>query len=150
MADLNVKFFISDNDEEEKEEEKVPSLKFYSARLVYYINLNLMFNLHKSAVSTYNCECQKFRGCRKINKIMDYCDYCSLAVKHNPYDYEKDFKIKNIINKHIELIGDFKKYDIDITNKDYRSKVWSPYFYEFSFYRSVFCKSLFIDKKTFY
>ena len=65
MANLNVKFFIDDSYEEEEEKEKVPSLKFYSARLVYYINVNLMFNLHKAAISTYNCECQKFSGCRK-------------------------------------------------------------------------------------
>ena len=148
MANLNVKFFI-DNDEKEKKE-KVPSLKFYAARLVYYINVNLMFNLHKAAISYYNCNCRKFSGCRKPNKIMDYCDYCSLAVKHNPYDYEKDYKIKNIIDKHIEMVKDFKKYNIDITNEDYTSKTWSPYFYEFSFYKSVFCESLFIDKKTFY
>ena len=81
---------------------------------------------------------------------MDYCDYFSLAVKHNPYDYEKDFKIKNLIDKHIELINDFKTYEIDITNEDFESKFWSPYFYKFSFYRSVFCESLFIDNKTFY
>ena len=148
MADLNEKFIISDTGK--REEEKVPSLKFYAARLVYYINVNLMFNLHKAAISTYNCDCQKFSGCRKENKIMDYCDYFSLAVKHNPYDYEKDFKIKNLIDKHIELINDFKTYEIDITNEDFESKFWSPYFYKFSFYRSVFCESLFIDNKTFY
>ena len=146
MASLNEKFFI-DSDEEEKE--KVPSLKFFAARLVYYINVNLMFNLQKAAISTYNCECDKFSG-RKSNEIMDYCDYCSLAIKHDPYNHEKDYKIKNIINKHIEMVADFKKYDINISNEDYRSKTWKPYFYEFSFYKSVFCESLFIDKKTFY
>ena len=148
MANLKVKFFTEDSNEEE--EERVPSLKYYCARLIYYINLNIMYNLHKASTSTYNCECRKFSGCRKKNKLMDYCDYCSLAIKHNPFDYDKDFKIKNLIDKHIELIEDFKKYDIDITNEDYTTKVWSPYFYLFSFYRSVFCDSLFIDKKTFY
>ena len=148
MANLNVKFFTEDSDEEE--EERVPSLKYYCARLIYYINLNIMYNLHKGSTSTYNCECRKFSGCRKKNKLMDYCDYCSLAAKHNPFDYDKDFKIKNLINEHIELIEDFKKYKIDITNEDYTTKMWSPYFYMFWFYRSVFCDSLFIDKKTFY
>ena len=150
MASLNEKFFIDENEEEEEGEEKVPSLKFFAARLVYYINVNLMFNLNKAAISTYYCNCNKYSGCRKPNKIMDYCDYCSLATKHNPYDHEKDYKIKNIINKHIEMVDDFKKYDIDVTNEDFRSKMWSPYFYEFSFYKSVFCDPLFINKKTFY
>ena len=52
-----------------------------------------MFNLQKVATSTYNCECNKFSGCRKSNEIMDYCGYCSLAIKHDPYNHEKDYKI---------------------------------------------------------
>ena len=60
MENSNVKFIT-----EEEEEERVPSLKFYCTRLVYYINLNIMYNLHKAVVYTYNCSCWKFSGCKK-------------------------------------------------------------------------------------
>ena len=146
MENSNIKFITK----KEEKEERVPSLKFYCARLVYYINLNIMYNLHKAVVGNYNCNCWKFSGCAKESGFLDYCNYCSLAIKHNPFDHDKDFKIKNLINKHIELIEDLKKYKIDIENDDYTTKMWSPYFYIFSFYRSVFSDSLFIDKNTFY
>ena len=147
MENTNVKFFT---EKEEEKEERVPSLKFYCARLVYYINLNIMYNLHKAVVFTYNCSCWKFSGCKRENGFLDYCDFCSLNIKHNPFDNEKNFKIKDIINKHIELIEDFKIYNIDIDNDDYTFKTWSPYHFIYSFYDSVFNDSLFINKKTFY
>ena len=56
MENLNVKL-ITKEEEEEEEEERVPSLKCYRARLVYYINLNIMYNLHKAVAFTYNCSC---------------------------------------------------------------------------------------------
>ena len=63
MENSNVKFITKE--EEEEEEERVPSLKFYCARLVYYINLNIMYNLHKVVAYTYNCNCWKFSRCKK-------------------------------------------------------------------------------------
>ena len=100
-----------------------PSLTFLSARLVYYLNLNCMYNLERTVVDTYYCECSKFSGCRKINGIMDYCDICSLSIKHCPYDNEKNYRIKHLIEKYISLINDFKKYNVDIYVGDYTSKI---------------------------
>ena len=107
-----------------KDEEKFPSLKFYSARMVYYINMNTMHNLLKTGCDSWKCCCFKYSGCRKINGVMDYCDYCQLEIKHNPYDNQNYYKIKNLIKKHIDMINDFKKHNIDIYTGDYTFKCW--------------------------
>ena len=126
-----------------------PSLVFLSARLVYYINLNCMYNLEKTVVDTYYCKCLEYSGCRKPNGVMDYCDICSLAIKHCPYDNEKNYRVKDLINKHIELVDDFKKYKPVIYVGDYESKTFEPVFSIWSCYNSV-CNGLFIKQKTFY
>ena len=115
-----------------------PSLVFLSARLVYYINLNCMYNLEKTVVDTYYCQCLKYSGCRKPNGVMDYCDICSLSIKHCPYDNEKNYRVKDLINKHIELVDDFTKYNPDIYVGDYESKTFEAVFSIWSFYNSVF------------
>ena len=143
MENLNEKIFTK----KEEEEEKVPSLKLYSARMVYYINLNTMHILHRTVTNLCYCQCYKFSGCVKKSGFMDYCDMCSLEVKHNSYNHEKNYRIKNLIDKHIELINDFKENEICIHNIDYTFKIWGPYFNEYSFYDSVFQESLFIKKK---
>ena len=105
-------------------EEKFQSLMYLSTCMVYYINLNTMCNLNKTVVDNYYCRCLKYSGCKKINGIMVYCDLCQLNIKHNPnpYDYQNDFKVRNLINKNIELTKDFKNYDVDIYTGDYTFK----------------------------
>ena len=41
-----------------------------------------MLNLQKVATSTYNCECNKFSGCRKSNEIMDVIVLWQLNTIH--------------------------------------------------------------------
>ena len=130
-------------------EKEFPSLLFLLARLVYYINLNTMYNLQKTVVDTYYCRCLEYSGCRKINQVMDYCDLCQLNIKHNPYDNEKDYKVKNLINKNIELTKDIKETNVCIYTGDYESKTFNSVFSIFSFYDSVFNDSLFIKKDIF-
>ena len=131
-------------------EEKFQSLICLSVRVVYYINMSTMCNLNKTVVDNYYCHCLEYSGCKKINGVMDYCDMCQLNVKHNPYHYQNDFKVKNIINKNIELTKDFKKNNVDIYTGDYTFKTWRPFFSEYSFFDSVFKDSLFIKKNTFH
>ena len=121
-----------------------PSLVYLSARLVYYINLNCMYNLEKTVVDNYNCNCHKYSGCRKINGIRDFCDLCSLSIKHCPYDSEKNFKIE----KHLPLVDDFKKHNVEIIVEDYCSKCFDKQL-EWFFYSSVFKLKMFINKKSF-
>ena len=59
---------------------------------MYYINLNCIYNLEKTVVDTYECSCSEFSGCRKINGIRDYCDLCSLSIRHSSYEEEKNTK----------------------------------------------------------
>ena len=146
MESLNEKFFIK----KEEEEEKFPSLKFFAARMIYYLNLNIMYNLHKESLVYFYCECYKYSGCEHKNGLKNYCIRCSMEIKHNPFDYEKNYRIKNLIDKHIELINDFNEHNIDITNHDYVIKLFGPHFNELSFYDTVFKNSLFIKKDSFY
>ena len=53
--------------EEEKEEEKdqkkkFPLLTFLAARLVYYINVNFMYNLRKIQINPFSCLCYQYSG----------------------------------------------------------------------------------------
>ena len=45
---------------EDSTTDNFPSLVFLSARLVYYINLNCMYNLEKTVVDTYYCKCLEY------------------------------------------------------------------------------------------
>ena len=131
---------------EDSTTDNFPSLTFLSTRLVYYINLNSMYNLSKTVVDTYYCKCLKYSGRRKPNGVMDYCDLCSLNIKHDPYDNEKNYKVKDLIKKHIEFVNDVKKYPVHIYVGDYVSK--SRIFDEWSFYNYVY-SNLFLKNKTF-
>ena len=61
---------------------------------------------------------------------------------------KKKYKIKHLIEKHIEMVDDFKKCNINIQNYNYVSKTFNRSS-EFAFYESVF-NGLFIKKETFY
>ena len=124
-----------------------PSLCFLSARVIYYVNVNSMFNLQKAVIDLFLCSCDKYSGCRKPNDVRDYCDICSLNIKHDPYENEKRYKIEHLIKKHTEMVNDFNKYNVNIKNDDYTFKTFNP-LSEFSFYESVF-NGLFTKKDTF-
>ena len=57
-----------------------PSLVYLSSRMVYYINLNCIHNLERTAIDCWECDCDQFSGCRKANGIRDYCDLCLLSM----------------------------------------------------------------------
>ena len=107
-----------------------------------------MYNLQKAVIDPFLCLCDKYSGCRKPNDVRDYCDICSLNIKHDPYENEKKYKIKHLIEKQIEMVDDFKKYNINIQIYDYVFKTFNRSS-EFSFYESVF-NGLCIKQKTFY
>ena len=102
-----------------------PSLPFLSTRLVYYINLNCMYNLQKAIINPFLCNCGDYSGCRKPNDVRDYCDICSLNIKHNPFENEKRYRIKHLIEKHIEMVNDFNKYNVNIENGDYTFRTFN-------------------------
>ena len=132
---------------EDSTTDNFPSLCFLSALVLYYINVNCMYNLQKAVINPFLCSCNKYSGCRKPN-VRDYCDICSLNIKHDPYENEKKYKIKHLIEKHIEMVDDFKKYNINIQNYDYVSKTFNRSS-EFSFYEKVFLMDCSLKKKHF-
>ena len=119
-----------------------PSLVFLSSRMVYYLNLNCIYNLERTVIDCWTCDCDKFFGCKKANGIRDYCDLCSLSVKHFSYVEEKKYKVRHLIKKHIVLVNDFKENShVNIRVGDHTEKsidfnkgtqyVWSFYNYVF-------------------
>ena len=134
-----VKFEKNRNVSKWKMENKILLLMtFLSARLLYYINLNCMYNLQKAIINPFLCSCDDYSGCKKPNGVRDYCDICSLNIKHNPFENEK----------HIEMVNDFNNYNVNIENDDYTFRTFNR-LSEFSFYKAVF-HGLFIKKDTFY
>ena len=70
MADLSGDFFPK------KEEKKdFPSLLLLSARLVFYMNINTIYNIEKT-VNHCCCNCHLYSGCRLENGAKDYCHLC--------------------------------------------------------------------------
>ena len=130
-----------------------PSLMFLSSRMVYYINLNCIYNLEKTVIDCWECDCDQFSGCRKANGLRDYCDLCSLSMKYFSFEEEKKYKIKHLIEKHISLVDDFNKNShLNIRTGDHTEK--SINFedgtqYEWSFYNYVF-KSPYFKYNIFY
>ena len=125
-----------------------PSLSFFAARLVCYINVNCMYNIRKAQINPFYCNCDDYSGCPFPNGIRDYCEYCFLYSKHDVEDNEKAFNIKHLINKNIELMNDFKKYNVEIDNLDYHFKFRNGS--EVSFKEIVFCNRFGINYNTFY
>ena len=144
MADGREDFIIDDDNKR-----TFPSLSFFTARLIYYINVNCMYNIRKAQINPFCCRCDDYSGCPLSNGIRDYCDVCSLFCKHDVEDYEKDFCIKNLINKNIELMNDFKKYNVDIDNSDYQFK-FNKEGIVVSFKEIVFCNKVGITYNIFY
>ena len=80
-----------------------------------------------------------------MNGIRDYCNLCSLLVKNSPCENEKDYKIKHLIEKHLDLINEFKEYKhVKINTGDYYCKNKNS---EWCFYSYVF-ESLYLKKQT--
>ena len=78
---------------EDSTTDNFPSLCFLSARVLYYINVNCMYNLQKAVINPFLCSCDKYSGYRKPNDIRDYCNICSLNIKHDPYENKKNIKL---------------------------------------------------------
>ena len=76
-------------DDSTTKKKEFPSLLFLSARLVYYININTIYNLEKTVNHVRNCKCHLFSGCEKPNSSKDYCDLCSLSYRYFSYFEEK-------------------------------------------------------------
>ena len=140
-------FFTEEEEEEEDQKKKFPSLTFLAARLVYYINVNFMYNLRKIQVNPFSCLCYQYSGCPLSNGVKDYCNICSLFTKHNVEDNEKNFSIRHLIKKNIELVKDLKEYYIDIDNCDYDFKLNGK---SISFHNIVFSKTSSIKPALFF
>ena len=108
-----------------------------------------MYNLRKAQINPFYCKCDDYYGCPFPNGIRDYCNICLLFSKHNVEDNEKNFSIKHLINKNIELMNDFKEYNVNIDNTDYHFKFRKERS-DVSFKKIVFCNKLGLKYNAFY
>ena len=96
-------------------EKEFPSLLFFAARMVYYINNNTIMNLEKTVNNTWECRCHKYYGCRKENGETRYYNLCTI---NNCYHSYLTFSVRSIdyqIKLCISLIKDFSENkDINI------------------------------------
>ena len=122
MADLNEDFFI-----EVEEKKDFLSLSFLSARSVFYINLNTIYNIEKTVNHCY-CDCHLYSGCCLENGATDYCNLCIINNTSFSYFHEKRRDVSDIIKLHIELVNEFRKNkDIEIFTGDYIQYSRHPY-----------------------
>ena len=145
MADGREDFFINFNNKKKK---TFPSLTFFAARLVYYLNVNCMYNIRKAQINPFYCLCDQYSGCPLPNVLRNYCNVCYLFSKHDVEDNEKEYSIRHLVNKNIELVDDFRKFNVKIDNNDYIFKFRNGN--DVSFYDIVFSNSLSIKLDTFY
>ena len=145
MGDGREDFFIRYNVEKKK---TFPSLTFLAARVVYYINVNCMYNIRKAQINPFYCLCDDYSGCPLPNGLRNYCNVCYLFLEHDVEDKEKAYSVKHLINKNIDLVADFDKCNVQIDNTDYQFKFRNGY--DVSFYSIVFSKNTSIKYDTFY
>ena len=106
-----------------------------------------MYKLREEQINPMSCLCDQYSGCPFPNGVRDYCNVCFLFTKHNPEDNEKNFSIKHLIEKNIELVKDLQNYYIDIDNNDYEFKLNNK---SVSFYSVVFSKESSIKPNLFF
>ena len=145
MGDRREDYFIKYNDKKKK---TFPSLTFFAACLVYYINVNCMYNIRKAQINPFYCLCDDYSGCPFSNGLRNYYNICYLFSQHDVEDNEKAFSIKHLIDKNIELMADFKKFNVQIDNNDYVFKFRNGN--DVSFCDIVFSNRLSIKFDTFY
>ena len=139
MVDLKGKFFTKVNSDSNDD---FPTLRHLAAKVVFYINNNMIMNLEKTRNQGFFCECYKYSGCEKENGELGYCTLCTLDSSYFSY---LAFPNKNIdfhIRLCIKLIEDFQQNkNLEIFTGDYTSKsmnfqegtisIWSLYKYVF-------------------
>ena len=122
---------------------KPKSLLFFCKRMVYYININLMYNIRERSINPFSCMCDYYSGCPFPNGAKNYCEYCYLFCKFNLALHENNFSTKNLIKTNIKIVETFTNSNIEITNDDYVNTFLHE---KYSFYESVFSKDSIVAK----
>ena len=122
---------------------KPKSLLFFCKRMVYYININLMFNIREHSINPFGCMCDYYSGCPFPNGAKNYSEYCYLFCKFNVDVHQNNFTVKNLIETNIKLIETFTNSNIDISNDDYINTFLKK---KYLFRESLFSKDSIIAK----
>ena len=93
--------------------ERVESLYVSSLKLVFYLNVNFLYNLRKFVNDISTCDCF-------INP-KNLCNICSLLEKHDVDKIEKNYSEKAIVETIITLRNDLEKMpEIEVSRTDYK------------------------------
>ena len=93
--------------------ERIESLYVSSLKLVFYLNVNFLYNLRKFVNDISSCDC--FRNPKNL------CNTCSLLEKYDVDKIEKNYRQKAIVETNIALRNDLKKMpEIKVSRADYK------------------------------
>ena len=105
--------------------EKVESLYVSSLKLLYYLNVNFLYNTRKEYNDNSDCNCFQ-------KNIKNKCNICFLLEKFNIDEIDKDYNQKAIVKTNIALKNYLKKnIDLKVSTEDY--KFTNCYFSELIF-----------------
>ena len=93
--------------------ERMESLYVSSLKLIFYLNVNFLYNLRKFVNDISTCDC--------FAKPKNLCNICSLLEKYDVNKIEKDYRQKAIVETNIALTNDLKKMpEIEVSRTDYK------------------------------
>ena len=93
--------------------ERIESLYVSSLKLVFYLNVNFLYNLRKFVNDISTCDC--------FTNPKNLCNICSLLEKHDVDKIEKNYRQKAIVETNIALRNDLKKIpEIEVSRTDYK------------------------------
>ena len=93
--------------------ERIESLYVSSLKLVFYLNVNFLYNLRKFVNDISTCNC--FKNPKNL------CNICLLLKKYDVDKIEKNYNQKAIVETNIALRNDLKKIpEIKVSRTDYK------------------------------
>ena len=93
--------------------ERIESLYVSSLKLVFYLNVNFLYNLRKFVNDISTCNC--------FENPKNLCNICLLLEKYDVDKIEKNYNQKAIVETNIALRNDLKKIpEIEVSRTDYK------------------------------
>ena len=93
--------------------ERIELLYVSSLKLVFYLNVNFLYNLRKFVNDISTCNC--------FENPKNLCNICLLLEKYDVDKIEKNYNQKAIVETNIALRNDLKKIpEIEVSRTDYK------------------------------
>ena len=93
--------------------ENIESLYVSSLKLVFYLNVNFLYNLRKFVNDISTCDC--------FTNPKNLCNICSLLKKYDVDKIDKNYKQEAIVETNIALKNDLEKMpEMEVSREDYK------------------------------